>query len=135
MFDFHILRSSLPFQWFRGCCVQFLSFMLPDSFSGTWGHRVHFSRFALRNSYSVVPVSLHVVFKFYDSELIFYGSDVVASCFFALPWLFSPVPGPVHQFFIFYAFKLIFDGSRSGASSFHILRFISHFLSYRGLYV
>jgi hypothetical protein len=131
---FHVLRARTHFRRYRGRRVPFSCFALPDSFSA-------------------VPSSSGPVFMFCDTELVFGGTEGVASRFhvmssrtrfrryrgrrvpfscFTLLELFSTVSRASGPVFMFCAPGLIFGGTEDVGSHFHVLRSRTRLRRYRG---
>jgi hypothetical protein len=126
---FHVLRSRTRFQRYRGRRVPFSCFAFPDSFSA-------------------VPRASGLLFIFCAPELIFGGTEGVASRFhvlrsrthfrwyrwlpfpfscFPLSDMFSAVPRTSGPVFIFCPPGLIFGGIEDVGSHFHVLRVRTRF--------
>jgi hypothetical protein len=117
------------------------------------GRRVHFSCFALPDSFSAVPRASGPIFMFCAFELFFGGIDGVRSFFhflrsrthfhryrgrqvpfscFARPDSFLVVPRASRLVFMFCAPELIFGGTEGVRSRFHVLSSQTSFWRYCG---
>jgi hypothetical protein len=117
------------------------------------GRRVHFSCFALPNSFSTVPRVSGPIFMYCAPRLIFDGTECVGSRFhflraqtnfrlyrgrpipflcFPLPDMFLAIPRASGPFFMFCAPGLFFGNTKGVWSLFHIFRSRTHFRRYRG---
>jgi hypothetical protein len=131
---FHVLRSRIPFRWYRGRRVPFSCFARPDSFS-------------------TVPRASGPVFMFCTPGIVFGGNGGVRSLFyvlrasnrfrryrgrlipfscFSLPNSLLAVPWASGPVFMFCAPGLIFCGTEGVKSHFHVFRSRTCFRRYRG---
>jgi hypothetical protein len=113
---FHVLRSRTHFWRYRGRCVSFSCFALPDPFSAVTRRRVPFSCLALLASFSAVPRASYADFMFRAPRLDFGGTEGVG--------------------FLFHVLRTRTRFRRYGVGSrFHVFPSRSHFRRYRGQWV
>jgi hypothetical protein len=140
---FHVLRSGLVFGGTEGVWSCFHILRSRTRFRRYRGRRVHFSCFALPDSFSAVPRASGPVLMFCAPGLVFGATVGVGSRFhvlrprthfrryrvcrvpfscFAFPDSFSAVTRVSGPFFMFCATGLVFGGTEVVESHFHLLR-------------
>jgi hypothetical protein len=142
--DFMFCAPGLVFGGTEGVGYLFHVFRPWTYFRRYRGRRVQSSRFALPDSFSVVPWASGPVLIFCVHGTVFGGTEGVGSRFlvlraqtsiqqfrglrvpfycFAPPDAFSAVPRASCPVFMFYALGLVFDGTEGVGSRLHVLRY------------
>jgi hypothetical protein len=112
---FHVLRSRTHFRRYRGSCVPFSCFVLPDSLLA-------------------MPSASGPVFIFCALGLVYGDTDGVGYLIQVLHSRthFTPVPGASGPIFLFGAPGLVFGNTKGVGSRFLVLRSRTRFQRYRG---
>jgi hypothetical protein len=142
--DFMFCAPGHVFSGTEGVRSYFHIFRSRTIFRRYHGHRVPFSCFARRDSFSAVPRASAPVCMFRAPRLLFGGTEGVGSSFnvllaltrfrqyrgrpvlfscFALPDIYSAVPSASSHVFKFCAPRLIFGVPKGDGSRLHVLRY------------
>jgi hypothetical protein len=144
--NFHVSRPGLIFGGTEGVGSRFHVLRSRTRFGRYRRRRVQFLCFVLRDSFGEVPRVPSLIFMFCVLVLVFYYTEGVVPRFhfwryrgrripftcFALPDLFSTVPRSPGPVFMFCAPRLVFGSINGVGSRFHVLRSRTHFRRYQG---